>query len=164
MVVTRCMATTHRLTEKEKALLDHYALHHNGTQAGISAGYTKRSAPQMFQRLMKNQTAQEYLGKIQQQSRAMMAYNLTTAMAESLEVIQYAKEKGNAMAYFKAVEHRAKLSGLLIDRIQVEKVDIRSAIIEAEARLVELDLPHIDNSHRIIDQQTEVIDNPTNNS
>ena len=118
----------------------------------------------MFQRLMKKEIAQEYLGKIQQQSRAMMAYDLSLAMAESLEVIAFAKLKGNAMAYFKAVEHRAKLSGLLIDRIQVEKVDIRSAIIEAEARLVELDLPHIDNSPRIIDQQTEVIDKQENNS
>jgi hypothetical protein len=65
-------------------------------------------------------------------------FDLAQALRESLEVIAFAKQKGNAMAYFKAVEHRAKLCGLLVDRVQVEKVDIRAALLEAEARLVKI--------------------------
>lgn len=82
--------------------------------------------------------AQEYLSKIQASSNAIVAYDLATAMTESLEVIAYAKECKNAMAYFKAVEHRAKLSGLLIDRVQVATVDIKAALEEARTRTLEV--------------------------
>lgn len=140
--------TTPRLTQKQIKFLDAYAVSHNATDAAMSVGYTKSSAPQMARRTLENPRAVEYLSSLQQGSRAIVSYDIATAMRESLEVIQFAKEKGNAMAYFKAVEHRAKLSGLLIDRIQVEKIDIRSAIYEAEARLVELRTPqHIGIEH-----------------
>jgi phage terminase small subunit len=132
---------TPRLTQQQIKFLDQYAVSRNGTDAAMSVGYTKSSAPQMAQRTLKNPAAIEYLRTLTSESRAIAAYDLATAMTESLEVIAFAKDKGNAMAYFKAVEHRAKLSGLLIDRIQVEKVDIRGAILEAEARLVELQTP-----------------------
>ena len=33
------------------------------------------------------------------------------------------------------MQHRAKLSGLLVDRIQVETVDIKGALIEARTRV-----------------------------
>lgn len=34
------------------------------------------------------------------------------------------------------MQHRAKLSGLLVDRIQVETVDIKGALIEARTRVL----------------------------
>lgn len=43
-------------------------------------------------------------------------------------MIDFAKANKNAMAYFKAVEHRAKLSGLLIGRVEVGTVDLKGAL------------------------------------
>jgi hypothetical protein len=134
MVRTR----TARLTQQQIRFLDAYAQCHDGKKAAMSVGYTDSSAPQMAKRTLANPKAIEYLSTLQAESRAIVAYDLALAMKESLEVIQYAKQQGNAMAYFKAVEHRAKLSGLLIDRVQVATVDIKSALEEARQRIVEV--------------------------
>jgi Terminase small subunit len=129
--------TTPRLTQKQIRFLDAYAKCRNGKDAAISVGYTASSAPQMAQRTLKNPKAQEYLASLQSESRAIAAYDLSVAMQESLDVIAHAKLTNNSMAYFKAVEHRAKLSGLLIDRVQVATVDIKSALEEARQRTIE---------------------------
>lgn len=49
-------------------------------------------------------------------------HNLEKAMAEAEEAMRFAKETENANAYVKAVEHRAKLNGLLVDRQEVKQV------------------------------------------
>ena len=130
--------TTPRLTQRQIQFLDQYAKCRNGKDAAISVGYTTSSAPQMAQRTLKNPKAQEYLKSLQSESRAIVAYDLSVAMQESLDVIAHAKLTNNSMAYFKAVEHRAKLSGLLIDRVQVATVDIKGALEEARTRTLEV--------------------------
>jgi hypothetical protein len=55
-------------------------------------------------------------------------------MEEAEDVIQLAKISKNPMAYCKAVELRAKLSGLLQDVLRIEHVDVRGAISEAKSR------------------------------
>lgn len=134
MVRTR----TARLTQQQIRFLDAYAQCHDGKKAAMSVGYTASSAPQMAKRTLANPKAIEYLSKLQSESRAIASYDLALAMQESLEVIAFAKEKGNAMAYFKAVEHRAKLSGLLVDKVQISAVDISAALREAESRIVNI--------------------------
>lgn len=151
--------TIARLTAKQRAFLDHYAHSGHLTNAGIAAGYTARSAPQMGKRILENPLAIEYLRALRDDTRAIVAYDLATAMRESLEVIDFAKEKGNAMAYFKAVEHRAKLSGLLVERVQVSSVDITAALDEAQARVEVHVIPHIDIQPRIISVNSEQVDN-----
>ena len=47
----------------------------------------------------------------------IVANDLAAAM-QAQEVIDFAKKHKNSMAYFKAVQHRADLSGLLIDRVE----------------------------------------------
>lgn len=63
-------------------------------------------------------------------------YDLATAMREAEAVCAFAKLHKNAMAYCKGTELRAKLSGLLIDRIEVVPVDLRGALDRAEARVL----------------------------
>jgi len=48
------------------------------------------------------------------------------------------------MAYFKAVEHRAKLSGLLVERIHIEKVDLTEALRQADLRIIDVVKPAIE--------------------
>ena len=45
------------------------------------------------------------------------------------------------MAYCKATELRAKLSGLLIDRIEVVPVDLKGALEQARHRVVMVNAP-----------------------
>ena len=56
------------------------------------------------------------------------------AMAEADDVIQLAKISKNPMAYCKAVELRAKLSGLLQDVLRVEHVNVQGALKDARKR------------------------------
>lgn len=48
------------------------------------------------------------------------AYNLEAAMREADEAIAFAIKTGNANAYVKAAELKAKLNGLLVDKMQIQ--------------------------------------------
>lgn len=126
-----------RLTQQQLKFLHAYAASGDGISAALSAGYSRSSAPQMVRRTLRNPLALDYLETLRAKSRAITAYDLSTAMRESLAVIEFAKERGNAMAYFKAVEHRAKLMGLLVERVETVSVDLTAALAEAKRRWIE---------------------------
>ena len=65
----------------------------------------------------------------------MAVYDLATAMREAEDVCAFSKLHKNAMAYCKATELRAKLSGLLIDRVEIVPVDLTGALERAERRV-----------------------------
>lgn len=140
----RISVDTPRLAPKQLIFLQEYAKGQSIENATKAAGYSRSSAPQMAKRTLKNPLGIKYLQDLQASSRAITAYDLSTAMQESLEVIQFAKERGQAMAYFKAVEHRAKLSGLLFEQHRVETIDLTGALQAAKERsLIHLNrLPH----------------------
>jgi hypothetical protein len=71
----------------------------------------------------------------------MAAYGLAEAMKEAEAVCDFAIKHKNAMAYCKATELRAKLSGLLIDRIEVVPVDLKGALEQARHRVVMVNAP-----------------------
>ena len=62
-------------------------------------------------------------------------YDLATAMKEAGDAAIFARKNGNSMANVKAAELRAKLSGLLIDRVLEVSVDLTGAIARAEQRV-----------------------------
>jgi len=68
----------------------------------------------------------------------MAVYDLATAMREAEDVCAFAKLHKNAMAYGKGTELRAKLSGLLIDRVEIVTVDLVGALERAERRVVDV--------------------------
>jgi hypothetical protein len=139
-----------RLTARQQHFLELYASCNDRLKAGKEAGLSK---PSVY-RLLQLPLAQQYLLSIRAEARAIAAYDVSTAMQEASDAMVFAKERQNPMAYVKAVELRSKLSGLLIDRVQVEKIDITKALSEAQARVVEvprLELPvtpHIENGIR----------------
>lgn len=105
-------------------------------EALIAAGYKPTNLGYASAAMQKNEAVQAALEEIQSKARTSVAYTVTVAMEEAQEVIEFAKQNKNAMAYFKAVEHRAKLSGLLVDRIAVETVDLTGALEAARLRAV----------------------------
>ena len=67
-------------------------------------------------------------------------------MKEAESAAAFAREHKNPMALVKATELRAKLSGLLIDRLEVVPPDdLKAALLEARTRVIntiDLTLPH----------------------
>lgn len=130
-----------RLSAKQRQFLDEYARTGEAKRAALSIGYTKSSAPQMAKRILSSRVAQDYLATLRNKSQAITGYTVAKAMIETDHAIEFAREKGNAMAIVKAVELRCKLSGLLIERIHVEKVDLTEALRQADLRIIDVIQP-----------------------
>ena len=117
----------------------HYAeLRANGLtqgEAAEKAGYSSRSAAWKADQ---HPLVQNYIADVQRSSRARSGHTVAVAMAEAADTMEFAREKGNPMAYCKAVELRAKLSGLLIDRVEVFTADLKGALLAAAKRVIEV--------------------------
>lgn len=85
-------------------------------------------------RLDKLPQVQALIRDIRDRASATAAYDVSKAMVECDQACSFAYEKGNAMALVKALELKAKLAGLLIERIQVETVDLTAALNAARER------------------------------
>jgi phage terminase small subunit len=107
-------------------------------QAGYSAGYSAKT-----KQLMKHPGVARELKAVQQAMRTAMSYDCQAAMLECAAAIEFAKQHKNANAYVKGVELRAKLSGLLIDRVEVFTADLKGAIEQAKERVLHVINPRI---------------------
>lgn len=90
------------------------------TEAAVAAGYSKATAPARATRLLQNCAAVKEV--IEEARKAVVekgTYNLEKAMSEADDAIQFAQKTNNANAYVKAVELKAKLNGLLIEKHDV---------------------------------------------
>lgn len=126
---------TRRLTGKQIKFVELLASGVEQKIAAEQAGLRNRSSQY---RTLTNPLAIQYLSTIRAESRAIAAYDVAIAMQEALADHKFAVEKGNAMAAVKATELRAKLSGLLIDRVEIATVDLRGALSKAEARVLNI--------------------------
>lgn len=77
---------------------------------------------------------QQYIAELQARTQSLAVYDCTQAMRSVDKAIDFAYDKGNSMAVMKGLELKAKLAGLLIERIQVESVDLTAALEAARAR------------------------------
>jgi hypothetical protein len=99
--------------------------------AGYSPAYSKKAS-----RLLKRPVVARAIEAIQAQGRTMAAYGLVEAMKEAEFTAAFAREHRNPMALLKATELRTKLSGLLIDRLEVvPPIDLKGALEQARNRL-----------------------------
>jgi len=88
--------------------------------------------------LMRNSLAQQYLSSIRAESRAIVVYDIATAMEEALADHAFAISTKNANAAVKATELRAKLSGLLIERVELFTADLRGALDLARRKVIQV--------------------------
>ena len=116
------------------------------TEAARAAGYTEAYAKEAARRLDSHPLLRQEIEGIQAEVRTRAVYSLETAMGEAKDAMEFAHKQKNAMAYCKAVELRSKLSGLLIDRVHIEKVDVSGALREAEDRVqaIVIDVPALE--------------------
>lgn len=125
------------LTQKQRAFIAAYQSGLSGTQAAIQAGYSAHSARHTANHLVNNTPAvRAELDKVAQNLAEAAGYNGERCMAELDKAIKFAIETKQPNAYVKAIELRARLAGLLRDKLDVtfERADMAEALAAARAR------------------------------
>jgi phage terminase small subunit len=84
--------------------------------AALAAGYSPRSAGKTGSQLLSNPRIQAVVKESRTNLAALSGYTAAVAMDELEEAMRYSKETGNATAFCRSVELRARLQGLLIER------------------------------------------------
>ena len=108
------------LNDKQRKFVENYLRHGNAKQAAIQAGYARAGAgTQAYDMLNKNKTVMWEVEKARKKSDARAAYNYEQAMSEFEHGMKMAEDTENAGAYIKGAEMRSKLSGLLVEKLQV---------------------------------------------
>ncbi len=103
-------------------------------QAYLEAGYAPSSARKLY-RLRRLPMITKALMKKDPDKLVFKAYTLDVAMEQAQHAADFAIRQGNANAYVKACELRCKLSGLLVERVEVVAIDLRGAINRATTRV-----------------------------
>jgi phage terminase small subunit len=103
--------------------------------AAKSAGYRDSYARVIATRTKKNHLVAEAVAHMRNEGMKLAAYGLLQAMQEADSAAAFTREHKGPMALVKAVELRAKLSGLLVDKVEVVSVDLTKALADAEKRV-----------------------------
>lgn len=130
------MKDLEHLTDKQERYAQYLAAGMESQAAAKKAGYSDSFAKVAGFRMKHKPSVAKAIDAIRDEGRKLAVYDLAKAMAEAAEVIEFAKQHKHPTAYFFAVRHRAHLSGLLVDKIQLEaSVDLKGALIEARTRV-----------------------------
>lgn len=113
----------YRFDPRKYKFIERYAAHGQAKRAALECGWSEEYAQSASARLLRDPEVKDALNEIRKNAMVKAEYTVETAMAEANAAIEFAKETENANAYVKAVELRSKLSGLLVD-----KIDLRQAI------------------------------------
>ena len=90
---------------------------HNGAEAARLAGYAATTANREAVRLLKMPTIKAAVDAVRSATAATTMYSQATAMLELDEAMTFAKKTDNASAFVRSVELRARIAGVLVDRL-----------------------------------------------
>jgi len=110
------------LTPKEDKFVAVYMATQDKRRAVIEAGYGVKKPETTALRLLKKPNVRRAIDSLRLAVADKVAYEVKDALRELDETIAFAKKTGNATAYARAVELKARISGLII-----EKKDMRVA-------------------------------------
>ena len=129
------MKDVERLTYKQRRYVERLASGMDSRAAATAVGYSKSYAKVAAHRLKKNLIVAKALESIHKEARAVAVYGAVEAMAQAQEGIELAKLHKNPMAFIKGCELRSKLSGLLIDKVEVVTLHPTGALEAARTRV-----------------------------
>ena len=124
------------LTDRQWRIIQRVASGQEWRAAAKAEGCKDSYARVIRKRMQKNPAVAKAIESIRAEGRRIAVYGLVEAMKEAEDAAEFAKLHKNPMANVKACELRAKLSGLLIDRVEVVEVDLTGALARAEARVL----------------------------
>jgi len=126
-------------THRQRLYVQHAARGLDPVQAGLAAGFKKSYAVSFAKRFSTQYPhVMEAVRQLRKQSCEKAGYDLATAMTQAGEDREFAYREKNPNAAVKASELRSKLSGLLIDRIEITAVDLSGALTAARARVIDV--------------------------
>src|SRR5262249_7299 len=119
--------------ERERLFCQKYIVCGSPTKAAIETGYSPKQASHTGPKLLRRPVVQAYLAELRKQTTAKLSddakYGVERAMAELGEAIEFAKQTENATAYVRALELRARLHGLIIDKAEIKNQSPFSIVI-----------------------------------
>ena len=127
------------LNDRQRRYVENVSRGQDSRTAALAAGYSESFSKVASHRLGKQPAIAKAIESIRQDARMAARYDLQVAMAEAQAAIDFATLHKNPMARVKAVELRAKLSGLLVDRIEQVTVDLTGALTAARERALQRD-------------------------
>jgi phage terminase small subunit len=106
-----------RLTHKQAAFCREYVCDSNGTQSAIRAGYSERTAQEQASQMLALDHIDAEVKRLQEEIASANNVTVATLLIEAEQARAIAKEAGNAGAMVAATTLKARLCGLLVDRI-----------------------------------------------
>jgi transposase-like protein len=104
-----------KITEKQlEAVKIYFELNNSVTAVATRLGVPYGTVRDWFRK----ECVKVEIEKRMAELREKTGYSLEVSMAEAGEGMELARETKNANAFVKAIEHRAKLNGLLIEKLQ----------------------------------------------
>jgi hypothetical protein len=108
--------------EKATAFAEHYLKNGSASAAARAIGYAPLSSRKAGSRLLRDPTVQEMIEKARSEMQARATYSAELAMKELDQAMDFSRETGNATALARCVELKAKLAGLMVERIDQRQV------------------------------------------
>jgi hypothetical protein len=125
------------LPDRWRRILQRYAAGEDFRAAAKAEGCSHEYSKVLKTRMLKNPEAVKFLESIRSEARTVAVYGVVEAMKEAKDDHDIAVEKGQMVAAVRATELRMRLSGLLIDKVQIEAPpNLRLALDAAEARVL----------------------------
>jgi len=128
---------TRNLTPKQFRFVLAYCGGLDQKNATLAAGYSAKSTAAAYD-LMHTPAVRAAIDEMQAKLRAKTTYEAADAFREAGEAIKFAKETKNANALVRALELRARLNGLLTEKVSLEvehSIDIAGALDAARSRV-----------------------------
>jgi len=135
LAVVRTMEDTDHLTDKLRRYIENISCGMGSFPAAKKAGYSSSYAKVIATRTKKNPVVAQAIERIRAEGMKMAVFDLAAAMEEAEDAAAFARQHKNPMAYVKATELHSKLSGLLIDRVEITTVDLTGALTAARTRV-----------------------------
>lgn len=99
------------MTPKQAAFIDEYLIDHNGTQAAIRAGYSKRTARQQAVELLAADDIRHAIQAAELSAQQRNAITIDDLLSELEDARQLAAVQGQASAMVSATMAKAKMLG-----------------------------------------------------
>lgn len=106
-----------RLNERQKAFCEHYAACFNATEAAVKAGYSKKTAYSIGQRLLKNVEIQNYLQTLTEAAKTGRIATIDEVLTYLSDTMRNEEEQTKERT--KAAELLGKRYGMFIERREI---------------------------------------------
>jgi phage terminase small subunit len=136
------MTSKTELNTRQQAFVRAYVLNgNNGAAAVREAGYSinnPESARRQAYQLLQNPLIKDAVAQGRHEFVVVTEYDAKAVMSELDAAIDFARSTKNANALVRAIEAKAKVAGLMTDKVElnVNNVDICAALQEARSRLL----------------------------